>query len=264
MKCPKCGSERLRVFIDVQMYIDFEDYHNLTKKAIAKKTTEIYSMDDSKSSFLCKDCQWHYKSIFQQKVEQERERKREKLKKNEGLTLVTSNKQKLVEFRRFGLKELNIEKGRDLREVDSNELFVTIYKALDAGSGRIVEDTSLRINGAEIGTNVRWLLDNIHQHAGSKATWIVSIGVNNGETIQVFGAEISGHIVTDNPSLEGFGFDCLFIPEGTNKTLYELELDGLKDDFSARKNAVIKMLNDKPDYTMKIEKIPEWKGRYQK
>lgn len=58
MRCKNCNSSYLRVWIDIQLYIDVEDYHHLTKKAIAKRTTEIWSMDDAKTVFICKDCQW--------------------------------------------------------------------------------------------------------------------------------------------------------------------------------------------------------------
>jgi hypothetical protein len=56
MECPKCGSENMRVWVEVCMYIDPSDYGKLTKKAIAKKTTEIWAMNDNKTTFICKDC----------------------------------------------------------------------------------------------------------------------------------------------------------------------------------------------------------------
>jgi ribosomal protein L40E len=56
MKCEKCGSNKIRVWIEVQMYIDFEDYGKLSKRVIAKKSTEIWSMNDNKTKFICAEC----------------------------------------------------------------------------------------------------------------------------------------------------------------------------------------------------------------
>ena len=59
--------------------------------------------------------------------------------------LVSSNENKLKEFSRFGL-DLDIEKGRDLKEVMADPLGVIVYKALEAGPDRVVEDTTLIID----------------------------------------------------------------------------------------------------------------------
>lgn len=61
MKCGNCNKENIRVFISVQMYIDAQYYKKLTKKVIAKKSTEIWSMSD-RASFVCADCgyTWGY------------------------------------------------------------------------------------------------------------------------------------------------------------------------------------------------------------
>ena len=56
MKCSKCGSENIRISVEVGMYIDPNDYGKLTKKAIAKKTTEILSVNDNRTTIVCKDC----------------------------------------------------------------------------------------------------------------------------------------------------------------------------------------------------------------
>lgn len=63
MKCSKCGSENMKVWIVVGMYIAPEDYMKLTKKAITKKTTEIWSMDDERTKFICNDCHYTIKEF---------------------------------------------------------------------------------------------------------------------------------------------------------------------------------------------------------
>lgn len=56
----------------------------------------------------------------------------------QSLKLVTSNKDKLKEFERFGLSEIKIEKGLDLKEVNGTALEVIVNKAKDAGKRMIV------------------------------------------------------------------------------------------------------------------------------
>lgn len=178
-------------------------------------------------------------------------------------TLVTSNKNKLEEFNRFGLSDLAIEKGRDLAEVDSNDMNVILYKALAAGTMRIVEDTSLDVEDAQIGTNIRWLLDNIAEYAGRRAIWTVLLGKNTGTTIEVYKGTIEGYIVNRPVTSSTFGFDNHFMPNGSNHTLEELEQENLKDHYSARKNAIMNLLDNGPIAVYPIDSIPEWTGTYQ-
>lgn len=178
-------------------------------------------------------------------------------------TLVTSNQNKLNEFNRLGLTDLTIERGRDLQEVESDELNVILYKALEAGAMRIVEDTSLDIEDAEIGTNVRWMLDNITEFAGRKAVWSVLLGKNTGTQIEVYQGTIEGYIVNRPITEDTFGFDSHFMPNGSNHTLAELDNQGLKDHYSARKNVVKQLLANTPIAVYPITSIPEWKGQYQ-
>lgn len=178
-------------------------------------------------------------------------------------TLVTSNESKLREFRRFGLEGLKIEKGRDLKEVDSDEQTVILYKALEAGEGRVVEDTSLSVEGASVGVNVRWLLDNLSEYSGRKAIWQVYLGVHTGETIEIYCAKIHGILTNKSLESDSFGFDAFFVPDGTDKTLYELEVAGKKDDFSARKEAVYKLLKGETVQRTPIKDIGKWIGDYQ-
>lgn len=179
------------------------------------------------------------------------------------LKLVSSNENKLKEFKRFGLTDISIEKGLDLKEVDGEALDVIVYKSKDAGKGTIVEDTSLVIDGAYIGVNVRWLLDNIHEYAGRKASWKVLIGLNDGKSIRLFRGKINGHISKTETELKGFGFDSLFVPEGSDKNLYELEQEGLKDEFSARRMAVNELVADNYSIAFALDSIPIWEGSYQ-
>lgn len=143
---------------------------------------------------------------------------------------------------------------------------VIIHKAKDAGPNRLVEDTSLNVEGSDIGVNIRWMLDNLNKLSGKKANWIVLLGLNTGDNIKVFKGEVPGHLI--NPKTlpkKIFGFDPYFVPSKNNngKTLEELELDGKKDIFSARKLAANNFLKDKYERLIPINTIPKWTGRYQ-
>ena len=62
MKCANCGSEDIRAFITIQMYIDAKDNNHLNKKVIAKKSSEIWYQLHDKTSYTCKSCcnSWGY------------------------------------------------------------------------------------------------------------------------------------------------------------------------------------------------------------
>lgn len=180
------------------------------------------------------------------------------------MKLVTSNENKLKEFKRLGLEELEIEKGRDLEEVDADSQTVIIYKALEAGEERIVEDTSLHVEGEDVGANVRWLLEDISRYNGKEAKWEVLLGENKGEFINVYQGLIEGTLTNrfENQNL-GFGFDAYFIPKGEEKTLFELEEEGRKDEFSARKLAVENFKEQNRLIQKNKNSIAKWKGKMQ-
>lgn len=181
--------------------------------------------------------------------------------------LVTSNINKLNEFKRFGLINLNIESGKDLREVDGSDLEVIIYKSLEAGNNCIVEDTSLDIENANVGVNVRWLLNNLYKYHGKKAKWKVLLGLNTDNTIYVYEGVINGRIIDiDKFPSDAFGFDPIFVPINNNLkqlSLYQLEKENKKDLFSARRLAIDNLIQNKPIYKININKIKNWTGSYQ-
>lgn len=180
----------------------------------------------------------------------------------EKLKLVSSNENKLIEFRRFGLDNIEIEKGRDIDEVQAEPETVILYKAIAAGKNRIVEDTSLVVEGEDVGVNVRWMLKYLRALAGRKATWRVFLGLNDGKFVHLCKADIEG-VLVEAEELSGFGFDSIFKPDGSEYTLYELEQKGQKDDFSARKRAVKELLANNTVYSVSIKDVPEWNGLYQ-
>lgn len=181
----------------------------------------------------------------------------------EGYKIVTSNQNKLREFNRFGLP-ITAEAGKDLAEVNGSPIDVIIHKARDAGPMHIVEDTSFDVQGMDVGVNVRWLVDQLltdESLSGRPASWTVLLGVNTGQEIQIFKGQIFGSVGT--PEGEGFGFDPIFYPKGSDHSMAVLDSSGKKDHFSARKMAVDNMLAGQPLKTIPLSDISDWQGDYQ-
>lgn len=183
--------------------------------------------------------------------------------------LITSNKNKLAEFQRFGMPMEAVD-GKDLKEVDGSPLEVIIHKAIDAGENLMVEDTVLEING-EVIVDIRWKLDELNHKESSPAVWKVSLAVNLGDEEIVAIGVVEGVIKlpTEVPE-NAFGFDPYFYPitngKLSNCSLAELEQQGKKDEQSARRLAVDNFLKANiGDGYMSIprQKIMPWTKGYQ-
>lgn len=176
--------------------------------------------------------------------------------------LTTSNKNKITEFKAILGDKLTIKKGKDIKEVNGNMDEVIIYKSLDSVINSIVEDTILEVDGKEV-VDIRYYIKK-YSKATVKANWIVSLAINTGTEIKVYRGIIQGKLIkTDTIPDDSFGFDSYFVPKGTTKTLYELNKIGEKDNFSARKIALLSLLEDKFVFTKQIKDIPNWNGKYQ-
>lgn len=175
------------------------------------------------------------------------------------MILQTSNKDKIREFKRIFGNELEIQNGYDIKEVMGSMDEVILYKSLDAGKNIIVEDTILTIDGKEV-VDIRWNQEDKLKNA-KKAQWIVSLAYNDGNTISVYRGIVNGIIV--EPSINGFGFDPYFLPDGSDITLSQLDKEGKKDLFSARVKALLNLKNDKAEFRKEIKDIPIWNGQYQ-
>lgn len=174
--------------------------------------------------------------------------------------LVTSNKQKLGEYRKY-MPNIESVIGDDIPEVLSDDMTVILYKSLHNGAGTLCEDTSLNVDGFDIGVNIRWLIDKIDQCIGSNASWKVLIGKNDGTYITIYEGMVEG--VIGPKKMDGIAFDPYFYIDG--KCLTELKADNSIDplNYSARSIAANNIKNDTYIKKIRISDIPEWKGEYQ-
>jgi inosine/xanthosine triphosphate pyrophosphatase family protein len=179
-----------------------------------------------------------------------------------GYKLTTSNENKLKEYQRY-LPDLVMGQGSDISEVNSDDITVAIYKAMDNGPMTISEDTSLEVDGHDVGVNIRWLLNNLPKMIGRKSIWKVLIGKNDGEYIEIFEGVVSGVIV--EPIGDGFAFDPYFLVDGIGQTLGQLKSsENIPEvEYSARAIAVSNLKNDNYIKKVALDSIPEWDGEYQ-
>lgn len=179
-----------------------------------------------------------------------------------SLTINTSNPGKQEEFARlfaaYGKVQFSVQ---DLHEVDSDALTVAVQKASQFHGQKpvIVEDSALFVEGADIGVNVRWLIDSLPSLAGRRAVWTVHLAYRQGNLVYVYKGEIRGKIVAKRQGGGSFpsGFDPFFLPDGTTKTLSEAK----PDQYNARAMAVTKMIRQKDAIIRPA--IDQWTGRWQ-
>lgn len=176
--------------------------------------------------------------------------------------LVSSNHKKLKEFARFGL-DLELRPGDDLPEVEGTPEQVAIYKALMAGPGAIVEDTILVVDNSPW-IDIKWNIKHLRQYEGKPVLWQTILAHNDGTDIRLYTGQVHGTIVLpDNIREQAFGFDPFVVPNSQSLSLDELEQQGRKDDFSARRRAVQRLLENAPTSTHPISSIPPWSGPWQ-
>lgn len=172
--------------------------------------------------------------------------------------LNTSNSGKLQEFERlFGRHGIALAAtGRDLPEIVADPVLVAVHKATQVEEGVLVEDTSLEVEDAEVGIQVRSLLDRLGDYAGNKAVWRTLLAFRQGDLVYVYEGRVDGTIVPPRGE-GGFGFDPVFLPDGAELTLAESKPDA----FNARAKAVEALLQN--NLYAKMPLIPEWQGSWQ-
>lgn len=170
----------------------------------------------------------------------------------------TSNPGKLQEFQRlFAKYDITLLSTQfDLDEIESDPVTVVAHKASQLGDLILVEDTSLDIEGASVGINVRWLIDHLDEYIGRKAVWRVLLAYHQADEVFIYKGEVQGIIVPARGK-QGFGFDPVFLPEGSHQTLAESK----PDEVNARALAVDALVNS--DLFTVVDAIYQWDGPWQ-
>jgi len=171
------------------------------------------------------------------------------------ITFVTGNKKKVAEMERILGIELT-HQAVDVSEVQSLDLEEVVTQKAKAaykeiGTPVIVEDTSLTFNalGKLPGTFIKFFAQELDyvglcellDHKEDRSAVVrACIALYDGHTLKTFTGECEGTIANIPHAGEGFGFDCIFIPEGYGKTWSEMDNE-VKDSMSHRSRAVQKL-----------------------
>lgn len=172
------------------------------------------------------------------------------------IKLITGRAEKareISEFIKISIESISI----DLPEIQSLDIErIGIEKAKSAfekiGKPLIIDDTGLYINilNGFPGPLVKWFIDSIglegvlrhiNFNGNRNAIAKTCITYMDSDVIYTFTGSVRGDISL-TPEGGGFGFDPIFIPFGTTKTLGQMDIEE-KAIFSMRSKAVLKFKN---------------------
>ena len=184
------------------------------------------------------------------------------------IIFATNNKNKVEEikhlshqkFQIFTLQEVGIDidipEPHDTLEANATEKSSTIYKITNEAV--FSEDTGLEVHAlggapgvksaryAGEGRNMQDNIDKLLQELKDKPTraaqfrTVVSL-IIGGKEYQFEGI-CKGHITNEMDGKNGFGYDPVFIPEGSNTTFANMDI-AEKNKFSHRKKAVQQLID---------------------
>ena len=185
----------------------------------------------------------------------------------EKLIFATNNKNKVTEIRNvlgnlfdiITLEEagilIDIPEPHDTLEANATEKSSTIYKLTQKNC--FSEDTGLEVkalNGEPgvksaryagedraFDANIKKLLLNLEGIENRKAHFRTVISLILSEKEYQFEGICEGEIIKEQRGTNGFGYDPIFIPEGSTKTFAEMDMNE-KNKFSHRKKAMNKLI----------------------
>jgi XTP/dITP diphosphohydrolase len=183
------------------------------------------------------------------------------------LIFASNNQHKIEELKAFcknvidiiSLKEagldIDIPEPHDTLEANASEKSWAIYKL--TGKDCFSEDTGLEIealngepgvksaryagDGRSFKDNIEKVLNKLSSHSNKKARFraVISLIIEGKET--QFEGICNGKIIDIPRGLEGFGYDPVFIPDGSNRTFAEMSIEE-KNEFNHRTKAAAKLV----------------------
>lgn len=170
----------------------------------------------------------------------------------ERIAICTSNRGKVREFERMLARDLDpVTVAIDeIQALDTEAVCRAKAAAAFGALGRslLVDDTGFELQalGGFPGALVTWVIEAggtrlLHRMLPSRAepsvVAVTSIGFANRRGVQVFTGRLVGEVVADPVGANGFGFDEVFVPAGSRRTLAEMS-DFEKDMISPRRIAL--------------------------
>jgi XTP/dITP diphosphohydrolase len=174
--------------------------------------------------------------------------------KVDEITAVIGTQFNVVTLLEAGI-DIDIPEPHATLEANATEKSTTIHKL--TSENVFSEDTGLEVeslNGEpgvksaryagesrDFQANIDKILLNLEGKENRSAQFrtVISLIFNNQEFL--FDGICKGQIITEQKGLKGFGYDSIFIPDGSNKTFAEMTMDE-KNQFSHRKKATDKLI----------------------
>ena len=172
-----------------------------------------------------------------------------------NVVFITGNQDKAEFFKKYLGLEIE-HKKIELDEIQSLDLHEIVdHKVRQAYSivnkPVLVEDVGLQINswGKLPGPLVKWFLQEVGGEGlcrladineDRSATASITYGYFDGHEVKFFDGELAGSIAA-SPRGENFGWNPIFIPEGSDKTYAEMD-DAETQQFSLRTTTVFPQL----------------------
>lgn len=186
----------------------------------------------------------------------------------ENLIFATNNQNKVDEVRavlstKFNilpLKEagidIDIPEPHDTLEENASEKSRTIFKL--TGKNCFSEDTGLEVEalhgepgvksaryageGRSFDANIDKLLKNLSEADNSAARFRTVISLILDEKEYYFEGICNGRIITEKKGNNGFGYDPVFVPDGSELTFAEMNMEE-KNKYSHRRKAMEKLIS---------------------
>ena len=169
--------------------------------------------------------------------------------------LVLGNTFNIITLKEAGI-DIDISEPHNTLEANATEKSTVIHTITNKNC--FSEDTGLEVealNGApgvksaryagegrSFESNIEKLLQNLEPHQNKKARFRTVISLILDDKEYLFEGICPGTIIHDKRGRNGFGYDPVFIPEGSGKTFAEMSMEE-KSMFSHRKKAMEKLIH---------------------
>ncbi len=169
----------------------------------------------------------------------------------------TTNPRKQEEFLRFFNNNVLFTNDA-IREIDHPDPYLVLrHKVTQQKEDHvIVDDTTLDVENANFGVNIKTLIPKLHDHYGARARFRVLLGFREKGKVHIYEGLVYGRICPPRGNT-AFGFNSMFLPDGENQTLGEVTPDRV----NPRAIAVKKLLNRSEVQISDL--VNSWHGNYQ-
>lgn len=174
--------------------------------------------------------------------------------KVEEIRSVIGERFEIITLREAGI-DIDIPEPHETIAANASEKSKVIYELTDKDC--FSEDTGLEVealngepgvksaryagDGKDFQKNIDKLLTNLSGKENRKARFITVISIILNKTEHLFEGICEGKIIEEQTGTGGFGYDPVFVPDGSSKTFAEMSMEE-KNVFSHRRKATDKLI----------------------